>query len=251
MASKEAATVRAILRDLLTASGYEVIEAVDGGEGVAKAKADRPDLVLMDIQMPVLDGYEATRQIRDKDSKVLNREVTVVALTANVTGGNKERCLTAGMNDFLSKPIHPQQLAEVIRRWHKGKIKTVEPTVSSPEPATSLGVLWDEAELRERYGDDDLLIREILSVFMQDLPERLAELRQAFEAKDAVNAERLTHMIKGSSATIGSPALTAVAREMEELVIQHQMDRAFAMIPQLEKKFLELRQVTEAKLGGS
>jgi two-component system cell cycle response regulator DivK len=64
MASKEAATVRAILRDLLTASGYEVIEAVDGGEGVAKAKADRPDLVLMDIQMPVLDGYEATRQIK-------------------------------------------------------------------------------------------------------------------------------------------------------------------------------------------
>jgi CheY-like chemotaxis protein/HPt (histidine-containing phosphotransfer) domain-containing protein len=240
-----------VAQAILERLGHRADAVANGREAVESLKVVPYDLVLMDCQMPDVDGYEATRQIRLRSTGVLNPEVTVIALTANVTGGNRERCLNAGMNDFLSKPIHPQQLAEVIQRWHRGGKRAAEPAPTTAHAMTNEGLLWDESELRERYGDDDLLVREILVVFMKDLPERLQELREAFEAKDAANAERLAHMIKGSSATIGSPVLTAIAREMEDLVIHKQMERAFALIPQLEKRFLELRQVTEERLESS
>ena len=104
--------LRAILRDFLTASGYEVIEAVDGGEGVAKAKADRPDLVLMDIQMPVLDGYEATRQI--KALPVL-AAIPIIAVSSFAMKGDEEKARASGCDDYVTKPYSPVQLLRLIR----------------------------------------------------------------------------------------------------------------------------------------
>jgi signal transduction histidine kinase/CheY-like chemotaxis protein/HPt (histidine-containing phosphotransfer) domain-containing protein/integral membrane sensor domain MASE1 len=238
-----------VAQAILERLGHRADAVANGHEAVESLRVVPYDLVLMDCQMPEVDGYEATQRIRAKGSGVLDPDITIIALTANVTGGNRERCLQAGMNDFLSKPIHPQQLAEIIQRWQKGGSKIMEPVPSSPEPSTNESVVWDEVELRERYGDDDFLVREILGVFMEDLPERLKELRRAFETKDSANAERLAHMIKGSSATIGSPAMVAVARQMEDLVKDHQMTQALEMIPALELKFLELKRLVTVRLG--
>ena len=104
--------LRAILRDLLTATGYEVIEAVDGAEGVAKAKAERPDLVLMDIQMPVLDGYEATRQI--KALPVL-AAIPIIAVSSFAMKGDEEKARGSGCDDYVTKPYSPVQLLGLIR----------------------------------------------------------------------------------------------------------------------------------------
>jgi two-component system, cell cycle response regulator DivK len=104
--------LRAILRDLLTASGYTIIEAVDGGEGVAKARSDRPDLVLMDIQLPVLDGYEATRQIKALPGLAAT---PIIAVSSFAMKGDEEKARASGCDDYVTKPYSPVQLLGVIR----------------------------------------------------------------------------------------------------------------------------------------
>jgi two-component system, cell cycle response regulator DivK len=104
--------LRAILRDLLSASGYTVIEAVDGGESVAKAASGRPDLVLMDIQLPVLDGYDATRQIKALPGCVT---IPIIAVSSFAMKGDEEKARAAGCDDYVTKPYSPVQLLRIIR----------------------------------------------------------------------------------------------------------------------------------------
>ena len=104
--------LRGVLRTLLTGSGYEMLEAVDGETGVARAKSDRPDLILMDIQMPVLDGYEATRRIKaDPDLK----GIPVIAVSSFAMKGDEEKARAAGCDHYVTKPYSPMQLLRVIR----------------------------------------------------------------------------------------------------------------------------------------
>ena len=104
--------LRGVLRDLLTGSGYTVIEAADGAAGVAKAKSDRPDLILMDIQMPVIDGYEATRLI--KGDPALN-PIPIVAVSSFAMKGDEEKARAAGCDHYVTKPYSPMQLLRLIR----------------------------------------------------------------------------------------------------------------------------------------
>ena len=104
--------LRAILRDFLRASGYDIVEAVDGGEGVAKARSQRPDLILMDIQLPVLDGYEATRQIKaDPDLA----ETPVIAVSSFAMKGDEEKARASGCDGYVTKPYSPVKLLGMIR----------------------------------------------------------------------------------------------------------------------------------------
>ena len=104
--------LRAILRDLLTAAGYGIIEAVDGGEGVAKAGTERPDLILMDIQMPVLDGYDATRQIKALPACAAT---PIIAVSSFAMKGDEEKARASGCDGYVTKPYSPMQLLGLIR----------------------------------------------------------------------------------------------------------------------------------------
>ncbi len=106
--------LRAILRDFLKASGYETVEAVDGGEGVDRARADRPDLILMDIQLPVLDGYEATRQIKADPSL---KATPVIAVSSFAMKGDEEKARASGCDAYVTKPYSPVKLLRVIRSF--------------------------------------------------------------------------------------------------------------------------------------
>jgi two-component system cell cycle response regulator DivK len=103
---------RAILRDLLTSVGFEVLEAVDGEEGVRMAAAHRPDLILMDIQLPVIDGHEATRRIKAQESL---RAIPILAVTSYALSGDEEKARSAGCDAYVTKPFSPYQLLSVIR----------------------------------------------------------------------------------------------------------------------------------------
>jgi two-component system cell cycle response regulator DivK len=105
---------RAILRDLLASVGYEFIEAVNGAEGVAAAERERPDLILMDIQLPLLDGYQATRQIRQNPAL---REIPIIAVTSYALSGDETKALAAGCNAYVTKPYSPRQLLARIREY--------------------------------------------------------------------------------------------------------------------------------------
>jgi two-component system cell cycle response regulator DivK len=104
--------LRAILRDFLSTSGYTVIEAVDGAEGVAKAKSDRPDLILMDIQMPIIDGYEATRRIKVDPAL---KQIPIVAVSSFAMKGDEEKARAAGCDHYVTKPYSPMQLLRLVR----------------------------------------------------------------------------------------------------------------------------------------
>jgi two-component system, cell cycle response regulator DivK len=106
--------LRGVLRDLFTSSGYTVIEAVDGAAGVARAKSDRPDIILMDIQMPVIDGYEATRQIK-ADSNLAS--IPIVAVSSFAMKGDEEKARAAGCDDYVTKPYSPVQLLRMVRSY--------------------------------------------------------------------------------------------------------------------------------------
>ena len=108
---EDQADLRGILRDLLTGSGYEMLEAADGGEGVAKAKAERPDLILMDIQLPVLDGYETTRQIRSEPNL---KSTPIIAVSSFAMKGDQEKAVAAGCDHYVTKPYSPLQLLRMI-----------------------------------------------------------------------------------------------------------------------------------------
>ena len=105
---------RRIMRDLLTSNGYEVIEAVDGGEGLAMAESHRPDLILMDIQMPVLDGYETTRQIKANPELAAT---PIIAVTSYALSGDDIKAKNAGCNDYLAKPYSTRELLAKVREY--------------------------------------------------------------------------------------------------------------------------------------
>ena len=106
--------LRGVLRDLFTNSGYTVIEAVDGAAGVASAKSDRPDIILMDIQMPVVDGYEATRQIKADPNLA---SIPIVAVSSFAMKGDEEKARAAGCDDYVTKPYSPVQLLRMVRSY--------------------------------------------------------------------------------------------------------------------------------------
>ena len=106
--------LRAILRDLLSASGYDVLEAVNGGEGVDKARAERPDLILMDIQMPVLDGYQATRAIK---AEAALAATPIIAVSSFAMKGDEEKARGSGCDDYVTKPYSPMALLRLVRGY--------------------------------------------------------------------------------------------------------------------------------------
>jgi two-component system cell cycle response regulator DivK len=111
--------LRGVLRDLFTSSGYIVIEAVDGAAGVARAKSDRPDIILMDIQMPIIDGYEATRQIKSDPDLT---SIPIVAVSSFAMKGDEEKARAAGCDDYVTKPYSPVQLLRMIRGYLGDKV---------------------------------------------------------------------------------------------------------------------------------
>jgi len=106
--------LRGVLRDLFTSSGYIVIEAVDGAAGVARAKSDRPDIILMDIQMPIIDGYEATRQIKSDPDLT---SIPIVAVSSFAMKGDEEKARAAGCDEYVTKPYSPVQLLRMVRSY--------------------------------------------------------------------------------------------------------------------------------------
>jgi two-component system cell cycle response regulator DivK len=111
--------LRGVLRDLLTSSGYIVIEAVDGATGVARAKSDRPHIILMDIQMPIIDGYEATRQIKSDPDLA---SIPIVAVSSFAMKGDEEKARAAGCDEYVTKPYSPIQLLRMVRGYLGDKV---------------------------------------------------------------------------------------------------------------------------------
>jgi CheY-like chemotaxis protein len=176
----------------------------DNGEQAVEMHAANPfDLVLMDCEMPVLDGLQATMRIRESEAP--GRRTPIVALTAAAGRDEQEQCIAAGMDDFLSKPIRPQTLHDLLVRWLPQRAVAA----TAPLAATCK----DELEsVREMFGAD---FGELAALYQNDGPPRLAAIREAFAAGDCARVAKVTHALAGSSASIGATGLSALCKEVE------------------------------------
>jgi len=207
-----------IARELLTWRGATVDIAEDGRQGVDQVVSapDAYDLVLMDIQMPVMDGYEATRQIRRAGFATL----PIVAMTANVMAGDREACLAAGMNDHVGKPFELDELVATVRR-HAARKPAAGVAAPEPPAAASPAAAVPEAEIDlaaavRRLGGDAGFYRQLYPSVRSDAETMLARLEQLLAGRQRDEAARLFHTIKGHAGTIGASTLARVAAEAEQ-----------------------------------
>jgi PAS domain S-box-containing protein len=206
--------------------GFRVDAVADGKEAL-QALSDIPyDLVLMDCQMPEMDGFEATRLIRSGYAGQERRNITIVAMTAYALKGDKEKCIDAGMDAYISKPVKPEELEKVLDQvLHIGDtedviIATGDNGVEHTEEYKNM--VFDEAGFIYRLSGDTGIAEELLSLFQIDIPQQLGALKQAIEKGDSAAVEQLAHRIKGASANVSAYRLQNAAMTLEHYLRNHQ-----------------------------
>ena len=215
-----------VARGLLASMGYDVDTADDGAEAVDLTEVTAYDAVLMDLQMPRLDGYAATRAIRAREAATGARRTPVLAMTAAAIAGEREKCLAAGMDDFITKPVAPATLAAALARW-TGSTEvggedggTVEDrTAPHDAPDTSDGNLDIERLelLRELSPDDTAYLDRVIGGFLGRRADALTRIRAAVAADDPARLAAEAHGMKGSALNIGLPVVGGLAGDLEHL----------------------------------
>ena len=213
-----------VIQELLEKAGMAVVIADNGLEAIEAAQRQSFDAVLMDLQMPVMDGLQATRELRKIPRFA---ETPIIALTANVFQADIERCIAAGMNDHIGKPIKLDELFSKLGKWLAASIskppdnsrqpfEQTAPTVQSqPKPQSPISGL-DIGAARDRMGGDDALLGKILNLFRQTEAESASRIRAALASGDAELCQRLAHTLKSTAGTVGANRLQAAARVIEE-----------------------------------
>jgi CheY-like chemotaxis protein/HPt (histidine-containing phosphotransfer) domain-containing protein len=215
---------------------------VANGEAALRALAtDDYALVLMDCQMPVMDGYEATRQLRRREGS--GQHTPVIAMTAHSLSGDRERCLAAGMDDYLSKPLDADEFDAALQRWLQAAQTGIasHPPVSQPaQTITSAAVDVNTVErLREEIGAEQ--VARIVGLFLQSAPEQVAELREAVARRDAQEVRDTAHKLKGSAASLGAATMASLSQKLVDAARAGQIERAPAMVSELERSLQETR----------
>jgi PAS domain S-box-containing protein len=223
---------------LLEKMGFGVVAVSNGQDAVRALESEPFDLVLMDLQMPVMDGFEATRAIRGPQSGVRNRQVPIVAMTAHALKGDRERCLEAGMDDHVSKPVDPKKLAMVTERWLGHSPEPAQPPelAEASEPVKET-VVFDRPGLLARTMDDEDLLSEIVRCFLEDAPRLIDGLKPLIDSGNAAAVGAQAHGLKGAAANVGGVALSETAHEMERAGKAGRMEAIVALMPELERQF--------------
>lgn len=189
--------------------GCEVTAVEDGFAATEAVKSGTFDVVLMDCHMPLMDGYEATAAIRVRESRS-GGHIPIIAMTANALDGDRDKCLAAGMDDYVRKPVKPQALLEALQPW----TPIAEPDASAEEADADARVL-NLGQLLESAGDDEELARELRAQFLESADEAWDRVQSAFEAGDVRGVEMAAHSLKGSCWVVGAEALGAALQELE------------------------------------
>jgi CheY-like chemotaxis protein len=243
---------------MLEQLGYEVEVAENGRQALAAAERDHFDIVLMDCQMPEMDGLTATGEIRRRETASGRRRLPIIALTAHAMQGDREHCLTAGMDDYLSKPFTQMQLQGIVRKWlshHEPPSQAAQPNTTAPgnqsvppqpttEPAAdtrsaSPGMDFkalDGIRALQRPNRPDVLA-SVLRKYLDNSRESVDALRDAIRANDPIALEAIAHRLKSSSAQLGAIAVAACCKELESMGNRKNLVDADQMFAQLESDY--------------
>ena len=246
-----------IVLGILKKLGLSADAVANGIEAVKTLKTIPYDLVLMDCQMPEMDGYETTAKIRDQQSLVLNHDIPIIAMTANAMAGDREKCIKAGMNDYLSKPVNPQTLAEMLEKWlPDDEADEKETSGSTDEPVETKSraqnnkkktvvPVFDEAAMMSRLMDDKDLAKIVIAGFIEDIPMQIETLKGCLDINDIASAERQAHTIKGAAANVGGEALREAAFKIEKAGKEEDLPAMSAALPEMERQFTRLKAAME------
>ncbi len=198
---------------LLRKRGHDVTVVGDGQAAVTAIAEGSFDVVLMDVQMPVMDGFEATAEIRARE-KTSGGHLRIIAMTAHAMAGDRDRCLRAGMDGYVSKPLDPRLLCAVVEQ------EVVAPSILPPA--------FERDAALERLGGDSQLLSEVIQLFLVDCPLRLAAIKTAVEARNADALCREAHGLKGAAGNLSAVSLFETAEILEQLGREQRFDAAEA-----------------------
>ncbi len=226
---------------MLERAGHGSVVVSNGREALAVLETQTFDLVLMDVQMPELDGLEATAAIRERERRS-GGHVPIVAVTAHAMKGDAERCLAAGMDAYLAKPLQAKELNAVIRRLAR---------VAPPAPVASaagFGDVLDMTRLLERVGGDRRALAGLVRLFLADYPRLLRRIRRAIGQRDAPGLKISAHALKGAVSNFAAPAATAAAQRLQQIGESGDLDDARSACVHLEQELGHVRRALSALL---
>jgi CheY-like chemotaxis protein len=200
-----------VVVSLLERSGHQVEVVANGLHAVEAVISSDFDLVLMDVQMPVMDGFEAVAAIR-RAEQASGRHIPMIALTAHAMKGDRERCLSGGFDGYLSKPVRVDSFLAAIESISSRGSRLSEPTADNTTPPA-----FDLDAALETFGGDEGLFREILGLFLVECPRLVGEIREAIETEDASKLCRTTHSLKGTASHFAASELMAIAGRLEAI----------------------------------
>jgi len=243
------ATNQLVIQGLLRALGITVDLAANGEEAITALQGmSHYDLVFIDCQMPVLDGYQATMQIRSSATGIINNAIPIIAMTANAMAGDKQKCLDVGMDDYLSKPIEPEKVINMLKKWLSDEKDKVVKKVAEQGNTKEEVITFDYDEMSKRLMNDPQMMKSVAEIFCQDLIAQIDELKLSVKGNDSAQAAAIMHQIKGASANVGGKALSALALEMELAGKAGNIDDLVQNIAQLEDNFTDLKEAMEQAL---
>jgi PAS domain S-box-containing protein len=236
-------TNRLVVLAQLEKLGYRATAVANGAEAVKAVRRQRFDIVLMDCEMPVMDGYEATRHIHES----VQRDIPIIALTAHAMSEHRDLCLSAGMNDYLAKPLELEHLSEMLARWLPGARPCPGATAgTAEEPAGNPAhpVFNPEALLQRLMGDRQLA-GIVLRGFVHDIPARLDHLRARLDAADTAGVRFQAHALKGAAATVAAEGLQALALAIEQADDGSRLDSCGALLPRAVEEYARFKSAIE------
>jgi len=229
---------------ILEKGGHRIDAVANGREALEALNRVQYDIVLMDVQMPEMDGYTATRQIRNPQSAV--RNIPVIAMTAHAMKGDREKCLAAGMDDYISKPVKPKKLMEIVQRW-AGK-QVLHPLIGNDKPSAPISSPVDIKHLEEITGGESEFKREIIELFFQDTGEHLSRLKKALDEGNATALEREAHTVKGAGVNMGADKFGELALALERKGKSGSLEGAQDMLAELEAEFRRVNDFLEEQV---
>lgn len=199
---------------LLEKQGHTVVVVADGAAAVAAWEREPFDVILMDVQMPKLDGLQATAIIREREAGT-GRHIPIIAMTAHALAGDRERFLAAGMDDYIPKPVDAQRLATLLHQYRPAAPAAAPARTGPADPANEDAVALDRESVLGAIGDDPELLAEVTGMFLQELPSMIQAVEQAIEASDAEALERAAHKLKGAAKIFATSHVVEALQKLE------------------------------------
>ena len=242
-----------VARAMLEKLGLQITLAANGQEAIELAEKDHFDLILMDIQMPIMDGHTATMKIRQSPDNL--RHIPIIALTANAMLSDRQKCLDAGMNDFLSKPFTLAQLQAMLEHWlavAKHNRHTSDNSGSMHESFTSRDAIINLStlnRLRELDPENGTgVLKKLISIYLSYAPSYASQIEKAIQAADHLALNKAAHTFKSSAANVGAETLAGICQKLENFGKNNQMDEASKLLPSMQQEFQQVTIALEALL---